>query len=705
MKHLNMDRKSIAFRLTTLTIVIIIGQAALLTFFLIIGGVISQAEQNSYNSFSEKVRNRKDYLQREMKYRWMNMDPYVEQISERYDKESNSDQFFLEISDPLISMLRATQVTGVFVILNQKGDAQDEAKEALYIRDYDPVLNDYNNRDLYYIFGPSGLANRLQIPLDRMWKHRMDMSALPSEFYEMPLSKAPLTSTANLLGYWSLPFHLSPDDGSIITYTRPLFDDENRLIGIVGVEVSEQYLSKFLPATDLQMKDSYGYMLGYRQAQEDNIEPIMLTRAIQKRIAQNGQPLEYKARDLENSIYILENHNLKGNIYLSIESLGLYNNNTPFQQSQWYLIGIMGENHLLSYVTTIQSILVVSMLASVFIGVVFAYFFSYRFTKPIILVSRKTKETNTGKRIELEKTGLKEVDELLKIIQSTSNMLLETSGRMSKIIEMVGLPLGVFEYSDNEKSVFFTDQLPLLLSLSSAETEVITADKERFTRIIDQLLSNPEEEEEDIYSVSCDPERWLKIKLARKDATTLGVIMDATDEMTEKKRIMTERDIDPLTGILNRKALHLQMEDGLLKRNENLAAAILMFDLDNLKSVNDTYGHSWGDLYIKQAVKHLEMITAEGKVLGRRSGDEFALLLYDRESKEDIRHSIETFYMGLKSDSMTYPDQSKGIAAVSAGLVWVGPIETTLDEYLNKADELMYEAKRNEKGYYCEGTI
>lgn len=705
MKHLNMDRKSIAFRLTTLTIVIIIGQAALLTLFLIIGGVISQAEQNSYNSFSEKVRNRKDYLQREMKYRWMNMDPYVEQMSERYDKESSSDQFFQDISDPLISMLRATQVTGVFVILNQKGGIPDEDKEALYIRDYDPVLNDYNNRDLYYIFGPSGLANQLQIPLDRMWKHRMDMSSLPSDFYEMPLSKAPLTSTANLLGYWSLPFQLSPDDGSIITYTRPLFDDENRLIGIVGVEVSEQYLSKFLPATDLQMKDSYGYMLGYRQEQTDNIEPIMLTRAIQKRIAQNGHPLEYKAMDQENSIYILENHNLKGNIYLSIESLGLYNNNTPFQQSQWYIIGIMGENHLLSYVTTIKSILVVSMLASVFIGVVIAYFFSYRFTKPIILVSRKTKETNTGKRIVLEKTGLKEVDELLKIIQSTSNMLLETSGKMSKIIEMVGLPLGVFEYSDNEKGVFITDQLPLLLSLSADETEVITSDKVRFTRIIDQLLSNPEEEEEDIYSVSCDPEKWLKIKLARKDSMTLGVIMDATDEMTEKKKIMIERDIDTLTGIFNRKALHLQMEDGLTKRNKNLAAAILMFDLDNLKTVNDTYGHSWGDLYIKQAVKHLEMIKAEGKVLGRLSGDEFALLLYDSKSKEDIRESLEIFYKGLKSDPLTYPDQRSGIAAVSAGLVWIESRETILDEYLNKADELMYEAKRNEKGYYTEGTI
>lgn len=702
MKLFKLDRKSIAFRLTTLTIVIIIGQAALLSFFLIFGGVISQAEQNAYNSFAEKVRNRKDYLQREMKYRWMNMDPYVEQMSERY-KANEPDEFFSEISDPLISMLRATQVTGVFVILNQNDDNQGNA--AVYIRDYDPVLNDYNNRDLYYVFGPSGLANQLQIPLDRMWKYRMDLSILDSDFYEKPLSKAPLTSAANLLGYWSLPFRLSPEDGAIITYTRPLLDGENRLIGIVGVEVSEQYLSKFLPSTDLQMRDSYGYMLGYGKTQKADIEPILLTRAIQKRLAQNGQPLEYKAMDTENSIYTLENHSLKGNIYLSIESLGLYNNNTPFQQSQWYLIGIMGENHLLNYVNTIKTILVVSMIASVIVGVVFAYIVSHRFTKPIVLVSRKTKETNTGKRIILEHTGLKEVDDLLKVIQTTSNMLLESSGKMSKIIEMVGLPLGVFEYSDNEEGVFVTDQLPRLLALTEAETEAVTGNKDLFTRTIDELLSHPEEEEENIYAVSSNPEKWLKIKVARRDAVTLGVIIDATDEMKEKRRIMTERDIDPLTGIYNRKALQLQMEDALQKRNLRQEAALLMFDLDNLKSVNDTYGHSWGDIYIKHAVKHLEQISSEHKILGRRSGDEFALLLYDCPSRVEIRTCIDNFYMELKADSLIYPDHTIGCAAVSAGLVWIDHMDVIFDEYLNKADELMYEAKRSGKGYYREGTI
>lgn len=701
MKFINMDRKSVAFRLTSLIIIIIIGQAVLLSLFLIMGGVISQAEQNAFISFSEKVRNRKDYLQREMKYYWTNMNPYVDQISKLYSDDEDPDQFFNEICEPLISMLRTTQTTGVFVIM--ENDVNE--KDTLYLRDYDPILNDYDNKDLYLIFGPSGIANNLQIPLDQIWKYKMNLSTMDSDFYDKPISKADLSSEASLLGYWSLPFRLSPENISIITYTMPLFDKNNKLIGIIGVEISEQYLTKFLPATDLQKRDSYGYMLGYQQPDKEGIETILLTKEIQKRITKVGNTLDYTVVDPKNSVFLLENNDIKGKTYLSIENLGLYSNNTPFQQNQWYLIGIMGENHLLSYVLKIKYILFVSLIASVIIGIIFGYIESHKFTKPIIEVAKKVKGTNSGKVIEIEDTGLTEVDELLNTIQATSNKLLETSGKMSNIIEMMGLPLGVFEYEDDKDKLFVTDQLPQLLSLDIRETEDIINNKNLFIAMIQELLSKHEEDEEDIYYVGQSPEKWLKIKYTKKDKITIGVIIDVTDDMSEKKKIMADRDIDSLTGIYNRKAMQLHIEDALLKRNSNMVSAVVMFDLDNLKTINDTYGHKWGDIYIKHAVKHLSDVCKNSRVLGRRSGDEFTLLLYDQESKEQLRKCIDEFYQKLQDDKLTFPDGMVKHAAISAGLVWIEQKNPNFDECLQRADDLMYDAKRNKKGYYCETSI
>ena len=125
--------------------------------------MLSQAEQNAFNSFSEKVSNRKDYLQREMTSRWTNISPYGKEIALQYNADKNPDQFLSDISTSLITMLRSTQATGVFVILNS---ATDE-KPALYIRDYDPLLNDYTSSDLYYVYGSANLANNLKIPLDQ----------------------------------------------------------------------------------------------------------------------------------------------------------------------------------------------------------------------------------------------------------------------------------------------------------------------------------------------------------------------------------------------------------------------------------------------------------------------------------------------------------------------------------------------------------
>lgn len=700
---MKIDIKSIAFRLTSLIIVIIIGQATLLSMFLILGGVISQAEQNAFTSFTDKVRNRKDYLQREMKYHWTNLDPYVEQISDRYLQEEEPDQFFQDISHSLISMLRTTQATGAFVIMENHADKKEKA--ALYIRDYDPILNDYDNRDLYLIFGPSGLASNLQMPLDQMWKHRMDLNTIDSDFYEKPLSKASLSSNSSLLGYWSLPFQLFSEDISIITYTMPLFDKNKELIGIIGVEVSEQYLSKFLPATDLQKKDSYGYMIGYKQPDKEGIEAIILTKAIQKRIINSGNILNYSNVDDENSVYLVNNQNSRGKIYVAIEHLGLYSNNTPFQQNQWYLIGIMGENHLLSYVTKIKYILMFSLVSSVIIGLFFGYILSYKFTRPIIKVAKKVKETNAASAIGLENTGLTEVDELTKAIQIASNMLLENSGKMSKIIEMVGLPLGVFEYADNKDEVFVTDQLLRLLSIEAIEMEKITGDKERFIEIIQKMLSQPEEEEEDIYYICDAPDKWLRIKYTKKDNITIGVIMDVTDEMAEKKKILIDRDIDPLTGIYNRKAMQLHMEEAISDRKRNLVSAILMLDLDNLKTINDTYGHKWGDIYINHVVKHLSDVSENHQILGRRSGDEFALLIYDYESKNQIRMCIDNFYLKLQEDKLIFPDGNAKPAMISAGLIWINDNDFTFDEYLQKADELLYDAKRYNKGYYIEANL
>ena len=80
----------------------------------------------------------------------------------------------------------------------------------------------------------------------------------------------------------------------------------------------------------------------------------------------------------------------------------------------------------------------------------------------------------------------------------------------------------------------------------------------------------------------------------------VGLVEDVTAATLERRRIEHERDYDVLTGLYNRRAFDARAKK-LFRMPEKLGhAALLMMDMDNLKHINDTFGHDWGDRYINQ---------------------------------------------------------------------------------------------------------
>lgn len=701
MIKINLDKKSIIYRVTSLVIMLIVAQAILLSIFLVLGGALSQARKNAYSTFSDKVLNRKEYLLREMSTRWTNLEPYLSQINGLLSEKKDNDLFFTEISDKLISIMRSTQATGVFVILNSD---QMQEYPAIYLRDYDPVLNDYDNKDLYMLLGPSEIANDMQIPLDQMWRYKADFRSMENDFYQKTYLNSGMEDQSYPLGYWSPPFRLFLEDIPILTYTEPLMTNNNELIGVIGVEISLQYFKQFLPATDLQNRDSLGYVIGYKAEDSDNIEPMLRTRAIQDQILKQGEFINYLPIDEDKNIYQLKNSTLRNKVYFCMSEMNLYNENTPFQNEHWYLIGLMSGDSLLEFVYKLQNIMLISLLTSILIGIAGGYLISYRFTKPIILLARKVKNSDLNVKLVLEKTGLTEVDELSQAIQTANDSLLESTIKMSKIMELAELPIGAYEYRVDRNYVFVTEQLMSILNISSEEAAAIQGNKKLFQNKILEICNYQEPGEENIYILPGYTDRWVKLKEVTNEKAVMGIIMDVTDEMIEKKKIIYDRDYDYLTKIYNRNALYRIGDSILTNRIHSLEAAVLMFDLDNLKHINDTYGHKWGDKYIKHAVFHLKGFDKERMILGRRSGDEFVIILYNYRSKDEIRSSVTDLYRRIQAAPLQLPDKTDTAVRITAGLVWVNDFGDIFDNYLQYADIALYRAKNENKGTCMEYT-
>lgn len=693
-----MERKStsIVSRLTKLVLGMIILQTLLIGAALIVGGVIDQAEENAYQLFHDKVANRKDYLQREMKNNWTNFQPYLKNMGDYlYESDGNESVFFKKAMTDLVDMLRTTQATGVYVILNPE-DGNANEFPALYLRDYDPIMNSYEEDDIYMLYGSSALAKSWKIPLDQTWRSSLKINEENQEFITKPSTNTDASSKSFLLGYWAKPFQLNEDDVAIITYSMPLFDKKGEFQGVIGIDITLNYLAKFLPASDLQPQDSLGYLIGFSQEDSD-VRPIIMGGTLQQRMINKNEALNLELLSEEKNLYQLKNHFGKEKIFLIKEKIGLYQYNTPYESDQWFLIGIMRGDYLLGYVNRIINVLWISLGMAIILGAIGGILSSRGLTKPIVRLVSQVRKSDLRGELKFTASGLTELDELSSAIEITNKLMLESATRLSKIIEMFGLPIVAYEM--NHKTLHVSVTKNFWKTLGQFE-DVENPEYYHFINLISKITSNPEENEPDVFKMNLDEEKWIRYKVIKSEDTTIGVIMDVTAEILDKMQIKSERDHDALTQILNRKGFQYEFEKWRMEQHKK-TAALIMFDLDHLKSVNDTYGHKWGDQYILTAVYYLKQIAPiNSAILGRRSGDEFVLLLHGFENRESVLSALNRFYQLLSEHPMDISEGRQITVSISGGVMWIEDQTLTYDELLHFADEALYAAKKDKKGFY-----
>lgn len=164
----------------------------------------------------------------------------------------------------------------------------------------------------------------------------------------------------------------------------------------------------------------------------------------------------------------------------------------------------------------------------------------------------------------------------------------------------------------------------------------------------------------------------------------------------KEKALSYYADYDALTDIYNRGYFNRSGEQCFpLYKNRSLKLATIIFDIDDFKIINDTYGHPVWDRILVELTKSVKKALPHNAIFSRYGGEEFAVLVRDTSLKEgyDISENIRKVVEQLR---VKHQDHLIN-CTVSVGLAIASDYHTTFDDVVRDADRALYKSKRKGK--------
>jgi diguanylate cyclase (GGDEF)-like protein/PAS domain S-box-containing protein len=236
--------------------------------------------------------------------------------------------------------------------------------------------------------------------------------------------------------------------------------------------------------------------------------------------------------------------------------------------------------------------------------------------------------------------------------------------------------------------------LRCLLEKSSVEAGLIS--EVNAQRLIDRMTAKLARDDDAALVVEMQNGRILEFTLQSMDN---GGLVLLAEDITERKAAEAEKDrlarFDSLTGLPNRAVLRDRMERALGECRPDNMCAVHFIDLDQFKQVNDTLGHTRGDMLLEAVAKRLVNAAGDAGVIARFGGDEFVVLqapITSPQQGESLAQSILTNLGG------TYDlDGYEVVASASVGIA-IAESKIDPDQFLRNADMALYRAKSEGRG-------
>lgn len=299
----------------------------------------------------------------------------------------------------------------------------------------------------------------------------------------------------------------------------------------------------------------------------------------------------------------------------------------------------------------------------------------------------------------LEESNILEINKIVQAINSVIDFFSETSDKFEKIVKSLRIPVGMFFYLSDLNYLSISENIRELLKISNEKWKELKNDKSLWLSYLESLKKTNEEEE----VCQLEDGNYVRVVLSKNLLTEeyFGIVQDVTKEEIHKKEILEKLEQtsqiaqkDYLTGVLKKEVGIVEVE----KRLENSEGVFLIFDLDNFKKVNDTFGHNEGDSVLVEFANTLKEVFGEEAIISRMGGDEFSIFMDKKISLEEIDEILKKTFIRLEEKLKKYITECN--FSMSIGGVILDKKYFSYEEIYHQADKGLYKAKRRGKKQY-----
>lgn len=302
--------------------------------------------------------------------------------------------------------------------------------------------------------------------------------------------------------------------------------------------------------------------------------------------------------------------------------------------------------------------------------------------------------SDVTERQQMEAALLRERSELRSLVDLTPVLvsMQDLEGRIQMVNRSFAAVLGKTEGELLGQPVALAFPQRLAEQVGEANVEVFAKDKSVELEI---ELQHPDGQMRAYHLVKF-PLRWLD---SGQTFGVGGIAIDITEQKKAEEKIRHAAQHDPLTGLPNR-ALVYELGTQLIEsaHRHGRMLAVMFFDLDRFKPINDTYGHRAGDLMLQEVARRLRGSVRSSDMVGRLGGDEFIAVLTDLRSESHLEgiasHLLQRLSEPYRIESLElHTSPSIGIS------IYPGD-STGIDALIRQADEAMYHAKTSGRNNY-----